>query len=144
MDELPLGKHVILDCSGAFNANGDDVLKILEIIVDNSNARRIHSHVENFDGSVSPLGFAAVVLIDESHVSAHCYSETGLLAIDVFTCGNTDSEEIANQIEDELGKLLPNLVIHNRESISRFTKNSKINNIQNFVDTHFNLSLIHI
>ena len=102
MDELPLGKHVILDCSGAFNANGDDVLKILEIIVDNSNARRIHSHVENFDGSVSPLGFAAVVLIDESHVSAHCYSETGLLAIDVFTCGNTDSEEIANQIEDEL------------------------------------------
>ena len=138
MDELPLGKHVILDCSGAFNANGDDVLKILEIIVDNSNARRIHSHVENFDGSVSPLGFAAVVLIDESHVSAHCYSETGLLAIDVFTCGNTDSEEIANQIENELGKLLPDLVIHNRESISRFTKNSKINNIQNFVDTHFN------
>ena len=76
MDQLPTGKHVILDCSGAFNAQGNEVLEILENVVDNSNARRVHSHVENFDGSVSPLGFAAVVLIDESHVSAHCYSET--------------------------------------------------------------------
>ena len=138
MDQLPTGKHVILDCSGAFNAQGNEVLEILENIVDNSNARRVHSHVENFDGSVSPLGFAAVVLIDESHVSAHCYSETGLLAIDVFTCGNTDSEKLVDQIEDKLKILLPKMIIHNRESISRFTKNSRFNEIKGFVDNHFN------
>ena len=138
MDQLPTGKHVILDCSGAFNAQGNEVLEILENVVDNSNARRVHSHVENFDGSVSPLGFAAVVLIDESHVSAHCYSETGLLAIDVFTCGNTDSEILADQIENKLKILLPKMIIHNRESISRFTKNSRFNEIKGFVDNHFN------
>ena len=33
---------------------------------------------------LSPPEFASVVLLDESHVSAHCYSETGLLAIDAF------------------------------------------------------------
>ena len=138
MIPLPVGKHVILDCSGAFNAQGDQVLKILEDIIDNSNARRVHSHVENFDGSVSPLGFAAVVLIDESHVSAHCYSETGLLAIDVFTCGNTDSEKIADQIENKLKILLPKMVIHHKECIPRFTKTSRPNEIQTFVDSHFN------
>ena len=84
MDSLPRGKHVILDCSGAFEAEGNDILKILEEKVDESNARRVHSHVEIFDGSISPLGFAAIVLLDESHVSAHCYSEIGLLAIDIF------------------------------------------------------------
>ena len=30
MDQLPTGKHVILDCSGAFNAQGNEVLEILE------------------------------------------------------------------------------------------------------------------
>ncbi|HJM45091.1 MAG TPA: S-adenosylmethionine decarboxylase, partial [Candidatus Poseidoniaceae archaeon] len=138
MDSLPRGKHVILDCSGAFDANGDSVLKILEHIVDNSNARRVHSHVENFDGTVSPLGFAAIVLIDESHVTAHCYSEIGLLAIDIFTCGNTNPNLIADKIEMELMKVLPKLVINNRHSVSRFTTIPSDSNVRNFVDTHFN------
>jgi deoxyhypusine synthase len=138
MDSLPRGKHVILDCSGAFEAEGNDILKILEEKVDESNARRVHSHVEIFDGSISPLGFAAIVLLDESHVSAHCYSEIGLLAIDIFTCGNTNPNEIADEIEKELMKLLPKLVINNRKSISRFTTTSEGYNVRNFVDTHFN------
>lgn len=138
MDSLPRGKHVILDCSGAFDADGDTVLKILEQIVDDSNARRVHSHVENFDGTVSPLGFAAIVLIDESHVTAHCYSEIGLLAIDIFTCGNTKPDLIADKIEIELMKVLPKLMINNRHSVSRFTTTSGDSNIRNFIDTHFN------
>ena len=44
----------------------------------------------------SPPGFAAVVLIDESHVTAHCYSERGILAIDVFTCGKHDPDILAD------------------------------------------------
>ena len=138
MDSLPRGKHVIIDCSGAFNASGDIVLKILEDTVDDSNARRVHSHVENFDGTVSPLGFAAVVLIDESHVTAHCYSEIGLLAIDIFTCGNTNPDLLADEIEIKLMEFLPELVINNRESVPRFTITKQNINLQNFVNTHFN------
>ena len=52
------------------------------------NVRCVHHHVETFDGSVSPPGFAAVGLLDESHMTAHCYSDQGLLAFDVFTCGS--------------------------------------------------------
>ncbi|KAL3904173.1 MAG: hypothetical protein SGILL_010170, partial [Bacillariaceae sp.] len=49
--------------------------------------RVVHDHIEIFDGEVSPPGFAAVALLDESHMSAHCYSDQGKLAFDVFTCG---------------------------------------------------------
>ena len=49
--------------------------------------RVVHDHCAVFDGGVSPLGFAAVALLDESHMSAHCYSDQGKLAFDVFTCG---------------------------------------------------------
>jgi S-adenosylmethionine/arginine decarboxylase-like enzyme/uncharacterized protein with PQ loop repeat len=52
------------------------------------NVRVVHHHVETFDGSDSPPGFAAAALIDESHMSAHCYSDQGMLAFDVFTCGS--------------------------------------------------------
>ena len=138
MNSLPRGKHTIIDYSGAFNASGDIVLKILEDAVDNSNARRVHSHVENFDGTVSPPGFAAVVLIDESHVTAHCYSEIGLLAIDIFTCGNTDPDILADEIEIKLIEILPQLVINNRKSVPRFTSRKENINLQNFVNTHFN------
>jgi S-adenosylmethionine/arginine decarboxylase-like enzyme len=32
------------------------------------------THIEVFDGKGSPPGFASVVLLDESHISAHMYS----------------------------------------------------------------------
>ena len=59
------GSHILLDCTGSIGINGNWMLEILENAVDNSGARRVHSHLENFDGSVSPPGFAAVVLLDE-------------------------------------------------------------------------------
>ncbi len=49
----------------------------------------VHSHVETFDGSGAPPGLASIALIDESHMSAHCYSDQGKLAFDVSTCGST-------------------------------------------------------
>ena len=53
-----------------------------------SSAREVHHKaVVLGDDNLSPPGFTACVLIDESHVTAHCYSERGLLAIDIFTCG---------------------------------------------------------
>jgi hypothetical protein len=51
----------------------------------------------------SPPGFTSCVLIDESHVTAHCYSDRGWLAIDVFTCGaNTQMPRVSNHETDEV------------------------------------------
>ncbi|NLV46262.1 MAG: adenosylmethionine decarboxylase [Candidatus Hydrogenedentes bacterium] len=53
-------------------------------------------------GHESPPGFTAVVLLDESHCSAHTYADLGLIAMDVFTCGNTNPRDVLRYIQEEL------------------------------------------
>ena len=117
------GAHVMIDYTGLFSSQenlGQWILNLIEEAVDQSNARRVHSHIEEFDGEKSPPGFAAVVLLDESHVSAHCYSQKGWLALDCFTCGNTDPNTIADYIDTGLKQQFPELKLANRTEQSRF------------------------
>lgn len=118
------GKHVYVDYVG-FQPNqrsqdGRWILKILQNAVKKCGIREVHSHVEIFDGEHSPPGFAAVVLIDESHVSAHCYSDRGWLAIDAFTCGGHDPENIVDIIHEDLVSSSPNIIQMRRDTVNRF------------------------
>ncbi|DAC45126.1 MAG TPA: adenosylmethionine decarboxylase [Candidatus Thalassarchaeaceae archaeon] len=118
------GKHVYVDYVG-FQPNqrsqdGRWILKILQNAVNKCGIREVHSHVEIFDGKHSPPGFAAVVLIDESHVSAHCYSDRGWLAIDAFTCGGHDPENIVDIIHEHLVSSSPNIIQMRRDTVNRF------------------------
>ena len=88
--------------------------------VKGAGVREVHSHVEEFDGTLSPTGFAAVVLLDESHVSAHCYYEKGLLAIDAFTCGDVDPDVIIDTIDKKLISEMKNIKLISRNKINRF------------------------
>ncbi len=117
------GSHVLLDYvdyERGREGGGEWILGILRECVRESGVREVHSHVEVFDGTESPLGFAAVVLIDESHVTAHCYSERGLLAIDVFTCGGSDSDSLADMVHQRLVSENPGLRLVFRKSVERF------------------------
>lgn len=96
------------------------MLNVVRSAVAKSQAREVHFHLEEFDGTVSPPGFAAIVLLDESHVSAHCYSDRGLLAIDCFTCGTTDPNVIADYIHQDLTDHIPSIKMINREYHKRF------------------------
>ena len=113
------GRHITLDYSG-FKGDGDWVLNVLQSAVAKSNAREVHAHVSQFDGSLSPVGFAAVVLIDESHVSAHCYADECILAVDCFTCGNVNPAEIADEIHTQLLEQIPTLHLVQRTELDRF------------------------
>jgi S-adenosylmethionine decarboxylase len=95
------GFHVLLDYSGFQITDPQDLSDwtmstIKEALMANG-IRCVHSHSEVFlderDGS--PPGFTAVCLLDESHVSAHCYSAIGMLAIDIFTCGGKPNQTFA-------------------------------------------------
>lgn len=122
-DHSAHGKHVFLDFTGyepQINDDGSWMLDVLERAVEQSDARNVHAHVAQFDGSVSPIGFAAVVLLDESHVTAHCYSENGWLAIDCFTCGGSDPALIADFIQGELERTMPQLNLKQRRVHDRF------------------------
>ena len=117
------GKHIFLDCTEFFPAssfNGHDMLELMQKAVGKSDAREVHAYVEIFDGSTSPPGFAAVVLLDESHLSAHCYSDRGLLAIDAFTCGGTDPTSIVEELRQALYELSPATVLMQQKSVDRF------------------------
>ena len=116
------GSHVLLDYvdyQRGEKGDGDWVLGILRDCVRESGIREVHSHVEVFDGTESPPGFAAAVLIAESHVTAHCYSERGMLAIDVFTCGGSDSAAVADLIHSRLVSENPGLKLVFRKSLGR-------------------------
>ena len=80
--------------------------------------------MEEFDGQSSPPGFAAVVLLDESHITAHCYYEKGWLAIDAFTCGDGDPDLIAEYITRNLEIRMPGLQQMRRELVDRFLYNN--------------------
>ncbi len=123
MNSNARGKHIFLDFTEFFpnvSFDGHEMLVLMKKAIENSGAREVHAHVEVFDGTVSPPGFAAVVLIDESHVSAHCYSDRGLLAIDAFTCGNTDPVTIITQLKQALQVLCPTIVLMQEKSVNRF------------------------
>ena len=53
-------------------------------------------------GQDSPPGFAAVVMLDESHCSAHSYADLGLIAMDMFTCGTTDPRDVLFFLREEV------------------------------------------
>ena len=117
------GGHVVLDYIGyspPVDEDGAWMLQVLRDCVNRAGIREVHAHVAQFDGGVSPPGFAAVVLIDESHVSAHCYSESGVLAIDIFTCGDSDPGPLADDIHSMVVEAVPGLELSSRERLDRF------------------------
>lgn len=68
----------------------------------------------------SPPGFTAAVLVDESHVTAHCYSTRGWLAVDVFTCGDSDPRALADAIHARIVRYAPAAVRVQDQLVPRF------------------------
>ncbi len=117
------GVHIFLDYinyNPPTQEDGKWMLKILRNCIKKAGVKEVHAHVVEFDGANSPPGFAAVVLVDESHVTAHCYSEIGILAIDVFTCGKNDPQVIVDELKIILSKSIDNLNLVREESVKRF------------------------
>ena len=99
------GFHVLLDYSGFALSDAEDSaakafsewnMAMVQGALTANGIRCVHSHAEVFAaGGPTPPGFASVCLLDESHVSSHCYSDDGLLAIDIFTCGGRPQQTFA-------------------------------------------------
>lgn len=98
------GRHLLIDCHGVSPSVCHDDALVLDVMA--RAARRagstVISQVRYHFGHNSPPGFAAIVMLDESHCSAHCYSETRQIAMDVFTCGSTDPKKVLEYMRQEL------------------------------------------
>ena len=118
-----LGGHVLLDyvdAHGILQSTAEALVQGMRAAPITGGARVLMHHLEWFDGTVSPPGFASVVLLDESHISAHCYADEGLIAIDVFTCGQADPSAIADDIDERVRRLIQGARLINRSDIARF------------------------
>lgn len=120
------GSHIMLDFTGFFCEASEGALKTMEVIresVREAGVREVHHKTVVLGGdgdALSPPGFTACVLIDESHVTAHCYSDKGWLAVDVFTCGSHSTEDLARAIQNRLLKLEPALYLRSYFNVPRF------------------------
>ncbi|MEX0718715.1 MAG: adenosylmethionine decarboxylase [Planctomycetaceae bacterium] len=98
------GTHLLIDCR---NVPRDVCLDDGQMLEAMANAARraganVISQVRYHFGHNSPPGFTAVAVLDESHVSAHTYADLGLIALDVFTCGSTDPNDVLAYIREEI------------------------------------------
>ena len=105
------GGHVVMDYEDFFvdaAPAGEWMLEALRSAVADACVREVHHKLVVLgERGESPPGFTAAVLIDESHVTAHCYSTRGWLALDVFTCGAHDPRALADDIHERVSQYAP-------------------------------------
>jgi S-adenosylmethionine decarboxylase len=102
--ELHKGKHLLIDCQNVRREiclDDKAFLGVMARAAERAGATVISQLRYKF-GHDSPAGFAAIIMLDESHCSAHTYADLGLIALDIFTCGNTDPQDVLRNIQEEL------------------------------------------
>lgn len=98
------GKHLLIDCrnvSRELLLNDGLVLDVMARAAKKAGSTVISQMRYKF-GHDSPPGFAVLVMLDESHCSAHCYADLGIMAMDVFTCGSTNPRDVLKYIRQEI------------------------------------------
>jgi S-adenosylmethionine decarboxylase len=101
---LHKGRHLLIDCRNVARAICLDDRRMLEALARAAGraGSQVISQVRYQFGCDSPAGFAAAVLLDESHCSAHSYADLGLIALDIFTCGSTDPRQVLSYLREEV------------------------------------------
>ena len=116
------GRHLLIDCREVPRSVCLDDQSMLDAMA--RAARRagatVISQVRYRFGHDSEPGFTAMVLLDESHCSAHSYADLGQIAMDIFTCGKTSPAKILEFIREEieLGEISTSEVSRFREAPS--------------------------
>ena len=78
------GTHLIADFwNGKIIENKEELKKILIKAAKEAKNQPLEIVIHKF----SPQGLTGVVLLAESHIALHSWSEINNLAIDIFTCG---------------------------------------------------------
>ena len=101
---LHQGKHLLIDCGNVSQEVCLDDRQMLDVMARAATraGASVISQVRYHFGHNSPPGFTGIVLLDESHCSAHTFADQGLIALDIFTCGNTDPHQVLKYIQEEI------------------------------------------
>ncbi len=99
----PLGRHLLADLYGISAAALADEILLENMLLDA--LRRAGFNVLNcathkFPGEQS--GVTSLVLLCESHAAIHTYPELEYLALDIFSCGETDPWDVLERLRQQL------------------------------------------
>jgi S-adenosylmethionine decarboxylase len=116
------GSHILCDFINFFGNEYDLAQIVFNIMIDsinNTNMKIVHQKLIILNENTPP-GFTGVLLLDESHFTCHSYTNTGLLALDLFTCGNTDTTSVIEYVKNKLIEKFPNLECTYLKTHNRF------------------------
>ena len=89
------GKHIIAELRDCANSdlNGAFITTILEKAALDAGMRVLNSHFHDFQGQ----GCTVLIMLAESHISAHTWPEKQYIAMDIFCCGDVDPKSILDR-----------------------------------------------
>jgi S-adenosylmethionine decarboxylase len=100
-----VGNHIIVDMFGIeiekivnINKNKLSIQKwdfFIKDCFNEANISLLNTSWHNFDNKGA---FTVIYLLAESHLSIHTWPEKNYIALDVFTCGNSNTELIVQKI----------------------------------------------
>jgi S-adenosylmethionine decarboxylase len=105
------GTHILADYTNVFGNEkeiGNFVFELMIECINKTDMKIVHKKLCILNDDTPP-GFTSVLLLDASHFSSHCYSEDGLLSIDLFTCGKTNTKEVVEHFTEKLLLKYPNI-----------------------------------
>ncbi len=65
----------------------------------------LHEHWHQFE----PSGYSGVLMIAQSHLSIHTWTDEALVAVDVFGCGSIDEEAVLDVLRHRFKPLRENV-----------------------------------
>lgn len=95
-----LGNHILVEFTGCSPEIMNDVIAIERDMVEaalKAEMTVINSTFHHF----SPYGVSGVVVVQESHLAIHTWPEYGYAAVDIFTCGDTDTWAAFDYLEEQ-------------------------------------------
>lgn len=109
----PEGKHLIVELLGCDYDLLNSVENVERVLV--AAAKRINTTVlKTYFHQFEPQGVTGVVVIEESHLTCHAWSELGYNAVDIFTCGQTDPREALGILKEGFNAQEVSCVVLNR------------------------------
>ncbi len=101
--KVTVGTHVFGNLHGCPSELLEKVDVVSNILRSTVSESKLHSVGETFH-QFEPIGVTGVIVLSESHLSVHTWPETGVVAVDVFTCGNEGNADLAFDIISRLFK----------------------------------------
>ncbi|AEC53155.1 S-adenosylmethionine decarboxylase proenzyme [Synechococcus phage S-CRM01] len=96
MENVILGVHALTRIDGASFDQLNNFGKLHKTFIDTVKLYELSSISEPLIHQFHPYGLTGIILLAESHISIHTWPELGKATLDVFTCGQRSSEDIAN------------------------------------------------